>query len=154
MKRVLLAESADVMPFALESLRVKYNQFPMFGNNRGGKVIHLIPCMTLDSAMDAAHSNIDLVLCGLHFDESRMFDLLRFMKATPALRHIPFLCIKTTEGVLAPAIYESVKIAIHASGAEGFFDLCELIKKLGSEEALKRIGLYFDELLSPSNRLG
>lgn len=147
MKRILLAESIDVMPLAFEALGAKNNSFPIIGSSVAGVGLELVPCVTLETAKAKAHDRIDLVLCGLHFDESRMFDFLRFMKADPALKSIPFLCIKSLEGKLEPTYSESIRIATQALGAEGFFDLWELNKKLGREDALHKIGMYIDRVI-------
>lgn len=148
MKKILLAESIDVMPAALTSLGLKCNAFPMVGNSLSGKNFQIIPCVTLEAAIARAYDQVDLILCGLHFDDSRMFDLLRSVKATPALRHIPFLCVKTTEGVLEPTFYESVRIATRALGAADFVDLSESANEQGAEQAVRRITRYIDSVLS------
>ena len=153
MKRILLAESADFMSIAFEGLGVKNKAFPMLGASMSGISLMLVPCVTLEAAKQAVHDDIDVVLCGLHFDECRMFDLLRFMKADPGLRRIPFLCIKTLDGTLDPTFNESVKIATQALGAAGFFDLGALNKKLGPELARNEIGNYIDRVISQTDKL-
>lgn len=150
MKRILLAESVAVMPLAFEGFGVKNKSFPIIGSSVTGIELALVPCITLEAAKAIAYDGIDLVLCGLHFDESRMFDFLRFMKADPTLKSIPFVCIKAIEGKLEPTYNESIRIATQALGADGFFDLWELNKKLGREDAVHKIRLYIDRIIGKS----
>lgn len=152
MKKILLAESVKVMPIAFDGLGVKNKSFPMIGTSATGKEMRLIPCVTLDSAKERVYEEIDLILCGLHFDESRMFDLLRFVKADPTLRHIPFLCIKTLQGDVEPTFSESIRIATKALGAVGFFDLAASISKVGTEQAKNEIAAYIENILLNSER--
>jgi hypothetical protein len=152
MKRILLAESPDVMPLAFKSLGVRNAEVPIIGTSVTGANFLLVPCMSLASAKASVYDKIDLIVCGMHFDDSRMFDLLRFVKADPEIRTIPFLCVKAVEGSLDATFYQSVKIATQALGADGFFDLSELRKKLGEEQALEEIGKYISHLVSHANR--
>jgi hypothetical protein len=37
----------------------------------------LLPALTVKEAFDVAAQGVDIIVCGIHFDESRMFELLR-----------------------------------------------------------------------------
>jgi hypothetical protein len=93
---------------------------------------------TLDQARQAITPDTPLVLCGVHFDEGRMYDLLRWLRAQPELRHIPFLTMRALEGELDDAMYESVKIATGALGGNGFIDLMRWERRYGAHEAARR----------------
>jgi hypothetical protein len=43
---------------------------------------------SLDEAIAAIGLGVDLIVCGIHFDESRMFDLLRRARAHAAARDV------------------------------------------------------------------
>jgi hypothetical protein len=75
-----------------------------------------------------------------------MFDLLRYAKADPGTRRIPFLCIRVIEGGLDDTLYQSVDIATKALGAAGFIDLLRWETKFGAEEAHQRLRNLVDEL--------
>ena len=152
MKKVLLAESEKVMAIAFDGLGVKNRAFPMIGTSVTGTEMLLVPCVTLEMAKEVVHDNIDVILCGLHFDDSRMFDLLRFVKADPTLRTIPFLCIKTLEGEVEPTFNESVRIATKALGAVGYFDLAAKIGKVGHDHAKSEISEYIENIVVNSER--
>ena len=152
MKKILLAESAKVMPIAFDGLGVKNRSYPIIGTSATGIEMLLVPCVTLDMAKEVVRDNIDVILCGLHFDDSRMFDLLRFVKADPALRTIPFLCIKTLEGDVEPTFNESIRIATKALGAVGFYDLAAKISKVGHDRAKSEIAEYIEDIVMHSER--
>ena len=152
MKKVLLAESENVMPIAFDGLGVKNRSFPLIGTSATGMEMLLVPCVTLEMAKEVVRDNIDVILCGLHFDESRMFDLLRFVKADQSLRTIPFLCIKTLEGIVEPTFNESVKIATKALGAVGYFDLADRIVKVGHDRAKSEISDYIENIVIDGER--
>lgn len=81
-----------------------------------------------------------LVVCGCHFDEGRMYDLLRFLKAAPALDRVPFVAVRCVPGeLLDDALYESVKIAVRALGGNAFIDLLRWQRRWGVAEASHRL---------------
>jgi hypothetical protein len=87
MKRILAA----VAPAALPAIR----------GALVNKVV-VLPAHTLDDACQVLVSRVDMIIAGVHFDDSRMFDLLRIAKADPTYRDIPFLCIRGVSGPIAP----------------------------------------------------
>ena len=72
---------------------------------------------SLNAARDALRTNTDLamVVCGVHFDESRMYELLEFAQCERP--HVPFLCIRILDAELARASRERVGLALKAAGA-------------------------------------
>jgi hypothetical protein len=86
MKRILAA----VAPAALPAIR----------GALVNKVV-VLPAHTLDDACQVLVSRVDMIIAGVHFDDSRMFDLLRIAKADPTYRDIPFLCIRGVSGPIA-----------------------------------------------------
>jgi CheY-like chemotaxis protein len=101
---------------------------------------------SMAQARQALSENIDVILCGLHFDEGKMFDFLREVKSAPGTRSIPFLCIKSTDGVLSPAIVQSIEIASRTMGADGFVELFEWNMKFGEGQAHEKLRRLIDEL--------
>ena len=97
------------------------------------------------SSIDEARALLDpppaVVVCGCHFDEGRMYDLLRHLKATHALAKVPFMAVRCVEGDMAldDALYESVKIAVRALGGNAFVDLLRWQRKHGEAEAAHRL---------------
>ncbi|TFZ07922.1 hypothetical protein [Ramlibacter humi] len=98
----------------------------------------LSTAQTLSHARQAVNGDTPLILCGCHFDEGRMYDLLRWVRGQQPLRHIPFLTIRVLEGELDDAMYESVKIATGALGGNGFVDLLRWERRYGPQAAGQR----------------
>jgi CheY-like chemotaxis protein len=94
---------------------------------------------TLGSAQQVVDGATSLVICDCHFDEGRLYELLRWMRAQPALQATPFLAIRLTEGGLDDAMYESVKIATQALGGSGFVDLYRWEQRYGRQQAAARL---------------
>lgn len=107
----------------------------------------LIGAGSVAEAQSRVVQGIDLILCGLHFDEGRMFDLLRYVKANPATKSIPFLCIKSGDGTLSPALLESVEIASKALGADGFVVLHDWKKDFGDDAAYEKLRHLINRLI-------
>jgi hypothetical protein len=101
---------------------------------------------TLEAAKRLLSEATPLVVCGCHFDEGRMYDLLRYMKSRPILAATPFLAIRVVKGQLDDALYESVKIATQALGGHGFVDLFRWQLRYGEAEASQRLSRTLEEL--------
>jgi hypothetical protein len=80
---------------------------------------------------------VALVLCGVHFDESRMYDLLRHVRGE--LPKLPFVCCRIIEAELAKISRESIRIAAASLGASAFIDYPALVEQLGEQEAAHRL---------------
>lgn len=109
----------------------------------------LMHVTTIPQALAAMTTNINMVLCGIHFDECRMFDLLRFVKADVRHRSIPFLCYRDLDSALSRTILEGLEIACKALGASSFIDVYELKRTNGlarADDAFRR--LVFTSLVS------
>ena len=87
-----------------------------------GRYVEVVPAYTFDDAVRRLQSHeISLVLCGIYFDETRMFDLLRFVKGThPGLR---FVCCRIGQSEVPEVTLEAVGIAAKSMGAEEFVDM-------------------------------
>ncbi|HYE39464.1 MAG TPA: hypothetical protein VEB23_06015 [Ramlibacter sp.] len=108
----------------------------------------IVPVTTFERARSALDSVPALVVCGCHFDEGRMYDLLRYMKATPALERVPFLAVRAMRGELEDTLYESVKIAVRALGGNAFVDLLRWQRRWGVAEASHRLTHLVQTLVS------
>jgi len=106
----------------------------------------LVPVTTMEEAKQALRQAPALVVCGCHFDEGRMYDLLRLLKATPHLERVPFMAVRCMEGELDDALYESVKIAVRALGGNAFVDLLRWQGKFGEAEATHRLTRLVEQL--------
>lgn len=109
----------------------------------------LLPATTLEQAKRALAETPALIVCGCHFDEGRMYDLLRHVKATDAVCRVPFLAVRCLPGELMDdALYESVKIAVRALGGNAFVDLLRWQRRWGDAEASHRLTRLVDSLVA------
>jgi PleD family two-component response regulator len=96
---------------------------------------------TLDEAKSALGGRVfDLVAISVHFDESRMFDLLRFVRWQERHRATPVVCLLTMDFMRHAIAAEGLEIAVKALGGTAYLDL----KSIGNAEARSAI----DELLT------
>ena len=88
-----------------------------------GQYVDPVPAYSYDEALAVlrGRSDIDLVICGVFFDETRMFDLLRAVRREFA--DIPFVCCRVGERELPPVSLEAVGIAATSMGAAGIINL-------------------------------
>jgi hypothetical protein len=107
---------------------------------------------SFDEAVGALRSPPALLVCGCHFDEGRMFDLLRTFNRLPACKGVPFLAVRCLRGntTLDDTLYEGVKIAVDALGGQGFADVLWWQQQFGAAEASRRLGAIVDKLLQAS----
>lgn len=112
----------------------------------------LIFCHSLAEVEKQLDSGADAIVCGTNFDESRMFELLRTVKADTKYKSIPFVCIKVLDGVLHDATYASVKKASTLMGASGFFDLAQARAELGKVEAAAELRRMLRQFIDDSQQ--
>ena len=66
----------------------------------------------------------DLIVCTIVFDESQMFDLLRFAKSRPESDHIPFVGARVRGHILrSPRTIEATAFTCRELGAAAFLDI-------------------------------
>lgn len=110
-----------------------------------GGYFDLTYCTTLYEALRLLREPFDVIVCGTHFADSHMFDLLRHAKATPQSRDTPFLCIRVLDGELDASAFQSISMATKALAAAGFVDLNRWRREFGFEEARAKLRqLVFD----------
>ena len=88
-----------------------------------GEYAQVIPVYVYDEAVATlrANSRIDLVLCGVFFNETRALDLLRFVRQEfPSL---PVVACRIGDRVVAPVISEAMGIAAKSTGAVAYIDM-------------------------------
>ncbi len=116
-----------------------------------GSDINVIGITTLYEATHALNYKPDLVICGLHFDESRMFDFLRIIKTDPLYRAIPVFCFRDFDSRVGICEGEALKIACLALGAVDFVDLYDLRHRYGAKKAGDMFRKLLVTLLEDSN---
>jgi len=104
----------------------------------------LVAAFSLQQATIALKDGgIDAILCSIHFDESRMFDLLT--AAAELAPSVPFVCCAMLDSRLSPEYRDSLIASAKSNGARGFIDYNGMQRSLGFPEA---DGRFRDEFLS------
>ena len=87
-----------------------------------GQYAEVVPVFDYDDAAAALRQEeFNLVLCGVFFDETRAFDLLRLVRQEfPAL---PFVACRIGDRTVPPVMAEAMGIAAKSMGAVAFIDM-------------------------------
>ncbi len=109
----------------------------------------VIGALSVEDALKVLPAGVDLILCALQFNESRMFEFLKAVKSNPRTRSIPFFCVRHLPSVLRPTAFKGLQLACKSYGAE-FIDLAAMEEQYGTEEAESR----FREMVLPRLPLG
>src|SRR5919108_564856 len=84
----------------------------------------LVVVHTLDEAQRAVErTRFDMILIAVHFDDSRMFDLLRYLQASGRHGERPLVCVRSQQFASPAITIEGLEIATKALGSTLFLDL-------------------------------
>lgn len=87
-----------------------------------GGYVEIVPAYTFEDAVKHLETQeIRLILCGMYFAETRMFDLLRFVKERFPSR--PFIACRVGQSEVPQVTLEAVAIAAKSMGAVEFVDI-------------------------------
>ena len=82
---------------------------------------------SLDEAVRALeHDAFDLLIISVHFDDSRMFDLLRQARADGRNKRIPIVCVREPDVGVTAISRDTLEVACRALEANAFVDLANL----------------------------
>jgi len=80
----------------------------------------------------------NLIVCTVAFDDSRMFDLLRLAKATPAWQSVPFVCARVRAHVLrSPTAVKAAAFTCGTLGAQAFLDIEDYEQDADPEQSMR-----------------
>lgn len=120
---------------------------------RGHFAAHdLMHAATLESAIATARSNpVDMIFCGLIFDDSKTFDLLTSLRNEPGFHKVPFVILRTEKGALSEDMIGVLQNMAQAMGAH-FVDIYSLSKSKEKAEVTEILQVLVDEQLAlPEN---
>ena len=123
---------------------------PLAGKILGGALapeFDLTHCDNLDHAKSLLIKPMDLILCTVLFDGSRMFDLLRYVKENPATKSIPFVGIRVFQGTLPFHEVAASRAAVKLLGGNEFLDMYTWMSELGEEQAFEKLRATIHQLL-------
>ena len=100
---------------------------------------------TLGEAHQALESGpCDLVAIGVYFDDSQMFDLLRYIRADDECSEVPVLCVRGQPGFTAVS-GRMLEMTVKALAADAFIDLLHFADEAGGNAALRAAASQFIE---------
>jgi hypothetical protein len=94
---------------------------------------------TVDQAVEAFHPDLDLIICGLHFDLGRMYELLKHTKSSPKMKDTPFLCVQLTGGILPYGVFKSMECAFQLLGGDMLVQVDKWRIEMGDDAAFAKL---------------
>jgi hypothetical protein len=77
----------------------------------------------LDAMSALRHDAYQLVVIGIDFDESRMLELLQYVRSVPRYEAVPVVCVHGAEMNLSETVLKNIDVAVKALGGIGFLNL-------------------------------
>ena len=87
-----------------------------------GHELHFIRTMS-DALRALRHDGFQLIVIGLEFDESRMLELLQYVRTLSGYKEVPVICVHGDHLNLSEAVMKNIDVAVKALGGVGFLDL-------------------------------
>lgn len=101
-----------------------------------GDEFDAVICHTYDDACAKLDGTISLVTCGVHFDNGKVFDLLRHVRENPCTESLPIFMLLGAGSRYSPAIVHGIRAAAKLLKVTAFTDLARFSDKLGKEESI------------------
>jgi CheY-like chemotaxis protein len=79
----------------------------------------------LDAMSALRHDGFQLVVIDLEFDESRMLELLQYVRLLPKYQEVPVICVHGDHHSLSEAVLRNIDVAVKALGGLAFLDLAD-----------------------------
>lgn len=79
---------------------------------------------TMHEALRALHHDgYTLIVIGIEFDDSRMLELLQYVRSLPKYQDVPVVCVYAESLNLSDAAIRNIEVAVKALGGLAFLDL-------------------------------
>jgi DNA-binding response OmpR family regulator len=100
----------------------------------GSHVLHVRTMSDARAVLEARRC--DLVVIGVYFDDSRMFDLVRAVRADERHNEVPIVCVRGSPGFTAVTT-RTLEMAVKALSADAFVDLLHFDSEQAGDAALR-----------------
>ena len=101
-----------------------------------------------EARLALAGARYDLVVIGVYFDDSQMFDLVRLIRAQSLFADLPIVCVRGQSGFTAITT-RTLEMTVKALAANEFVDLLQLGDEAAACAALRAA---FERVTSSSKR--
>jgi response regulator of citrate/malate metabolism len=109
----------------------------------GSRVLHVRTMSEAHTVLET--QRCDLVVVGVYFDDSRMFDLVRVIRNDEIHNEVPIVCVRGSPGFTAVTT-RTLEMAVKALSADAFVDLLHFDDEPAGDAALREATLQFLEL--------
>lgn len=100
----------------------------------------LVISHTLAGALaNLTSQSFDLIIIGVHFDQSQMFELMHHVRADSTNASKPIICFAARDTEMTRIIHEAIEIASKAAGAWMYLDAHSYNVYKDPEEELRRV---------------
>lgn len=89
----------------------------------------LASATSIHEALYLLEPRVDLILCNVRFDDSRMFEFLHALQSTPSGRGVPVICCRLQSDPLSPRVRRAIEHALEALGITIFVDRPLLLER-------------------------
>lgn len=90
---------------------------------------------------ESDHTGFDLIIAGIHFDDSQMFEFLQYVRSVDELREIPFVVIQAQNSAID--LMDKIRSSAKNFNASGFLQL----QNMNVEAAAKLLRTAVEEVL-------
>jgi hypothetical protein len=99
----------------------------------------LVAAHSVRDALDLFDPTIDVVVCNVRFDESRMFDFLLALRQKPGGEKVRVVSFRIEGTELSPRMRSSIRSALEALGVDTFVDVPSLSLQFDRQVALETL---------------
>ena len=98
----------------------------------------------VEALAEVDRGGLDLIICNIRFDDSRMFDFLGALGDRPTARGVPVICCRVLHRPLSVGARRAIALALEALGVAEFVDMQAIEEEQGTDaakDALRRAAL-------------
>jgi len=115
-----------------------------------GNEFNVVFCHTYEEACRALDGSVQMVTCGVHFDNGKVFDLLRYVRATPEFETLPFFILLGAGSRYSHAIVQGIRAAAELLKVTAFTDLTRFAEKFGKDASFDALRKGIREAIAAS----
>ena len=104
-----------------------------------------------EAITELRHDGFQLVVIGLEFDESRMLELLQYVRSLAHYKEVPVVCVYSEYYNLSEAVLKNIDVAVKALGGLAFLNLGDGVLNYKSDCAfLDRVAVESGQSVRPN----
>lgn len=109
-----------------------------------GEAAEMVGAQSVAEALREVDKGVDLIICNVRFDDSRMFDFLGALGERSTARGVPVICCRVLHRPLSEGARRAIALALEALGVAEFVDMQAIEEEQGidaARQALRRAAL-------------